>query len=185
MNRRTPSLPVHHQLLEFTQTHVHRVGDAIQPSHPLLSPFPPAPNPSQHQSLFQWVNSSLVHTRPNYGKLLLQNLTETTFNKVTKVNGLINIRPYHRASLVAKMVKNLPTIWESQVPSLRWKHTLEKGRSTHSIILARRIPWTEEPGWLPYMGLQRVIQDWATFSFKLWIDYKVSLDITLLSLLLS
>ena len=48
-----PGLPVHHQLPEFTQTHVHRVGDAIQPSHPLSSPSPPAPNPSQHQSLFQ------------------------------------------------------------------------------------------------------------------------------------
>ena len=58
MNRSTPRLPVHHQLLEFTQTHVHRVGDAIQPSHPLSSPSPPAPNPSQHQRLFQWVNSS-------------------------------------------------------------------------------------------------------------------------------
>ena len=53
MNRSTPGLPVHHQLPEFTQTHVHRVGDAIQPSHPLSSPSPPAPNPSQHQSLFQ------------------------------------------------------------------------------------------------------------------------------------
>ena len=53
-----PGLHVHHQLPEFTQAHVHRVGDAIQPSHPLLSPSPPAPNPSQHQSLFQWVNSS-------------------------------------------------------------------------------------------------------------------------------
>ena len=58
MNCSTPGLPVHHQLLEFTQTHVHRVGDAIQPSHPLSSPSPPAPNPSQHQGLFQWVNSS-------------------------------------------------------------------------------------------------------------------------------
>ena len=46
MNHSTPGLPVHHQLLEFTQTHVHRVGDAIQPSHPLSSPSPPAPNPS-------------------------------------------------------------------------------------------------------------------------------------------
>ena len=55
MNRSTPGLPVHHQLLEFTETHVHRVSDAIQPSHPLSSPSPPAPNPSQHQSLFQWV----------------------------------------------------------------------------------------------------------------------------------
>ena len=53
INRSTPGLPVHHQLLEFTQAHVHRVSDAIQPSHPLSSPSPPAPNPSQHQSLFQ------------------------------------------------------------------------------------------------------------------------------------
>ena len=58
MNCSTPGFPVHHQPPEFTQTHVHRVGDAIQPSHPLSSPSPPAPNPSQHQSLFQWVNSS-------------------------------------------------------------------------------------------------------------------------------
>ena len=53
MNRSTPGLPVHHHLPEFTQTHVHRVSDAIQPSHPGLSPSPPAPNPSQHPSLFQ------------------------------------------------------------------------------------------------------------------------------------
>ena len=57
MNCSTPGLPVHHQLPEFTQTHVHWVSDAIQPSHPLSSPSSPAPNPSQHQSLFQWVNS--------------------------------------------------------------------------------------------------------------------------------
>ena len=57
-NRSTPGLPVHHQLPEFTQTHVHRVSDAIQPSHPLSSPSPSTPNPSQHQSLFQWGNSS-------------------------------------------------------------------------------------------------------------------------------
>ena len=69
MNRSMPGLPVHQlqeftgvswsvQLQEFTQTHVHGVGDAIQPSHPLSSPSPPVPNPSKHQSLFQWVNSS-------------------------------------------------------------------------------------------------------------------------------
>ena len=57
MNCSMPGLPIHHQLPEFTQTHVHRVSDATQPSHPLSSPFPPAPNPSQHQSFFQWVNS--------------------------------------------------------------------------------------------------------------------------------
>ena len=58
MNRSTPGLSVHHQLPELTQTHVHRAGDAIQPDHPLSSPSPPAPNPSQHQGLFHWVNSS-------------------------------------------------------------------------------------------------------------------------------
>ena len=57
MNRNMPGLPVHHKLPELTQTHVHWVGDAIQPSHPLSSPSPPAPNPSQHHSLFQWVRS--------------------------------------------------------------------------------------------------------------------------------
>ena len=64
MNRSTPGLPVHHQLPEFTQTPVHRVSDAIQPSHPLTSPSPPAPNPSQHQSLF---NESTLRMRwPKY-----------------------------------------------------------------------------------------------------------------------
>ena len=64
MNRSMPGLPVHHQLPEFTQTHVHRVSDAIQPSHPLSSPSPPAPNPSQHQGL---LNESVLHIRwPKY-----------------------------------------------------------------------------------------------------------------------
>ena len=58
MNHSTPDLPVHHQLPEFTQTHVHWVGDAIQPPHPLSPPSPPALNLSQHQGLFQWVSSS-------------------------------------------------------------------------------------------------------------------------------
>ena len=58
MYHSTPGLPVHHQLPEFIQTHVHRVGDVIQPSHLLSSPSPPAPNPSQHQGLFQRVNST-------------------------------------------------------------------------------------------------------------------------------
>ena len=57
MNHSTPGLPVHHQLPEFTQTHVHWVGDAIQPSHPLPSPSPPALNLSQHQGLLKWVSS--------------------------------------------------------------------------------------------------------------------------------
>ena len=64
MNRSTPGLPVHHHLLEFTQTHVHRICDATQPSHPLWSPSPPAPNPSQHQS---FSNESTLRMRwPKY-----------------------------------------------------------------------------------------------------------------------
>ena len=64
MNRSMPGLPVYHHLPEFTQTHVHRVGDAIQPTHSLSSLFPPAPNPSQHQGLF---NESILHMRwPKY-----------------------------------------------------------------------------------------------------------------------
>ena len=63
MNRSTPGLPVHHQIPEFTQTHVHRVSDAIQPSHPLSSPTPSAPNPSQHQSFHE---STLRMRWPKY-----------------------------------------------------------------------------------------------------------------------
>ena len=64
MNHSTPGLPVYHQLLEFTQTHIHRVCDSIEPSHLLLSPPPPALNPSQHQSLF---HESTLHMRwPKY-----------------------------------------------------------------------------------------------------------------------
>ena len=64
MNRSMPGLPVHHQLPEFTQTHVHQVRDTIQPSHPLSSPSPPAPNPSQHQSLSN--ESALLMRWPKY-----------------------------------------------------------------------------------------------------------------------
>ena len=64
MNRSMPGLPVHHQLPKSTQTHVHRVSDAIQPSHPLSSPSPPAPNPSQHQSLSN--ESTLLMRWPKY-----------------------------------------------------------------------------------------------------------------------
>ena len=64
MDHSMPGLPVHHQLQEFTQTHIHWVGDALQPSHPMPSPSPPALNLSQHQSLFQWVIS--LHRWPKY-----------------------------------------------------------------------------------------------------------------------
>ena len=87
MKRRTPGLLVHHQLPEFTQTHVHRVRDAFQPSHPLSSPSPPAPNPSQYQSLFQWVNSS-----HEVAKILELELYHHSFQRNPRVdlqNGLV------------------------------------------------------------------------------------------------
>ena len=91
MNHRTPGLPVHHRLLEFTQTHIHQVGDAIQPSHPLLSPSPPAPNPSQHQSLFQWVNSSheLFVLHQSTGVLALASFLPKNTQDWSLWNGLI------------------------------------------------------------------------------------------------
>ena len=85
MNHSTPGLPVPHQLPEFTQTHVHRVHDAIQPSHPLSSPSPPAPNPSQHQSLFQWVNSS-----HEVAKVLELQLQHHSFQRNPRVHLLQN-----------------------------------------------------------------------------------------------
>ena len=85
MNCSTPGLPVHHQLPEFTQIQVHQVSDAIQPSHPLSSPSPPAPNPSQHQSLFQWVNSS-----HEVAKVLESQLQHHSFQRNARVDLLQN-----------------------------------------------------------------------------------------------
>ena len=85
MNYSTSGLPVHHQLPEFTRTHVHRIGDAIQVSHPLSSPSPPAPNPSQHQSLFQRVNSS-----QEVAKVLEFQLQHQSFQRTPRTDLLWN-----------------------------------------------------------------------------------------------
>ena len=72
MNHSTPGLPVHHQLPEFTQTHAHRVGDAIQPSHPLSSPSPPAPNPSfpmSYNSPIRWIVKVILFSSQTGGDL--------------------------------------------------------------------------------------------------------------------
>ena len=87
MDCSTPGLPVHHQLPEFTQTHVHWVSDAIQPSHPLLSPSPPAFNLSQHQGLFQWVSSS-----HQVAKVLELQLTTEASVLPNEYSGLISFR---------------------------------------------------------------------------------------------
>ena len=117
MNRRTPGLPVHHQLLESTQTHVHWVTDAIQPSHPLSSPSPPALTLSQHQVLFKWVSSS--HQVAKVLEFQLQHQSyQWTPRTVRQCNISHNLK---WASLVAQTVKNLPPMQESQVWSLGHK----------------------------------------------------------------
>ena len=75
----------------------------------------------------------------------------------------------HGTSLVAQMVKNLPAMQETWVKSLGWEDLLEKGMATHSSVLAWEIPWTEEPGGLPSMGLQRVGYDRATKTKNLYL----------------
>ena len=92
---------------------------------------------------------------------------------------------YILISLVAQMVKHLPTMWETRVQSLGWEDLLEKERATHSSILAWKIPWTEKPGELQSMGSQRVRDDWATslhilLSFeKHWAKITSTLNITI------
>ena len=97
VNCSTPGLPVHHQLPEFTQTHVHQVRDAIQPSHPLSPPSPPAPNPSQHQGIFQWVNFS-----HEVAKVLEFQLQHQSFQRTPRTDlledGLVGSPPSPRDS---------------------------------------------------------------------------------------
>ena len=146
MNCSTSGLPVHHQLPEFTQTHIHQDSDAIWSSHPLLSPFPPAPNPSQHQSLFQWVNSSHEVAKVlefenfiSYKNHRILDITEPNcfIFQIIKLR-LIKINEFPRiirTSLVAQMVKNTPAMRETWVQSLGWEGPLEKGLAIHSNIL--------------------------------------------------
>ena len=119
MNHSTPGLPVHHQLQEFTQTHIHWVSDAIQPSHPLSSPSPPAPNPSQHQSLFQWVNSShevikLLNSqfRKPFGKSV------SWFQQVFHSNMYIGILEWDMIPVRPIRPHNLPDFWQLPTRSM-------------------------------------------------------------------
>ena len=107
------------------------------------------------QPLFSWVPKSLW--------------TETAGMKLKDACSLEEKLWQTWASLVAQMVKRLPAMWETWVQSLSWKNSLEKEMATLSSILAWRIPWTEEPGGLQSMGLQRVRHDWATQEAKCWI----------------
>ena len=129
-----PGLPVHHQLPEFTQTHVHQVGDAIQPSHPLFSPSPPAPNPSQHQSLFQWVNSS--HEVAKVLEFQLQHLSfQWTPRTDLLYNGLVGSPCSPRDSQESSLTPQFKSI-NSSVLSLLHSPTLTSihdHRKNHSL----------------------------------------------------
>ena len=101
MDCSTPGFPVHHQLPELAQTHVHQVSDAIQPSHPLLSPSPPAFNLSEHQGLFQWVSSS--HQMAKYWSFSF------TISPSNEFSGLISFR-IDWFDLLAVGILNVPLI---------------------------------------------------------------------------
>ena len=93
MNHSMPGLPVHHQLPESTQTHVHWVGDAIQPSHPLSSPSPPAFNLSQHQGLFKWISS--LHQVAEVLEFELQRQSLSfSISPSSEYSGMISFRMY-------------------------------------------------------------------------------------------
>ena len=140
----TPGLPVHHQLPELVQTHVHWVGDAIQSFHPLSSPSPSAPNFSQHQSLFQWVSSS-----HQVAKVLEFQLQHQSFQWIfmTDVSLTFSVSFKH----IAK--------WFSYIYIY-----MEKEMATHSSVLAWRIPGMGEPGGLSSMGSHRVGHDWSDLA---------------------
>ena len=138
--------------------------------HPTISssasPSPPAFNLSQYQGLFQWVISS--HQVAKYWNF--------SINPSNEYSRLISFRIW--ASLVAQRVKHLPAVLETWIRSLGWEDPLEKEMATHSSILAWRIPWTEEPGRLQSIVLQRVRHDWATslsLSFPLGFTGLISL----------
>ena len=122
MNRSMPGLPVHHQLLEFTQTHGHRVRDAIQPSHPRSSPSS-APNPSQHQSLFQWVNA--LH---EVAKVLEFQLQHHSFQRNPRAdllqNGLVGspFSPRDSQSLLQDHSSKASILWRSAFFTVQFSH---------------------------------------------------------------
>ena len=134
MNRRTPGIPVHHQLPESTQTHVHWVGDAIQPSHPLSSPSPPALNLSQHQGLFKWVSSSHQVAKVLKFQLQHQSFQWTPSFRMNWLNFLAvqgtlkSLLQYHssKASI----------LWRSAFFTVQWSHPYMTTGKT--IALTRR-----------------------------------------------
>ena len=167
MDCNTPGFLVHHQLPDLAQTHVHRVGNAIQPSHPLSSPSPSTFSLSQHQGLFQWVSS--LH---QVAKVLEHQLQYRSFQRIFRTYFLQDWlvwspwspRDSQESSPTPqfKSINSLalsflygptPTsirdpMQETLIQSLSREDVLEKEIAIHSSILAWEIPWTEKPGGL-------------------------------------
>ena len=168
-----PGFLVHYQLLEPTQTHVHWVGDASQPSYSPLSPAPPAFNLSQHQGLFRWVSFS-----HQVAKVLELQLQHQSFQWIFRTN-FFRIDWFHLLAVQGTLKSLLQH--HSSKASIRLhsaffiaqlSHPLEKAKAPHSSTLAWKIPWTEEPGRWQSMGSLRVGHDWTTslslFTFMHW-----------------
>ena len=130
--------PDHHQLPEFTQTHVHQVSDAIQPSHPLLFPSPPALNPSELQSLFQWVNSS-----HEVAKVLEFQLQHHSFREHP---GLISFRKdWMELLAVQGTLKSLLQHHSSKASILRCSAFFTVQLYIHTWTLEKPLPWLDGP----------------------------------------
>ena len=127
MNRSTLGLPVHHHLLEFTQTHVHQVSDAIQPSHPLSSPSPPAHNPSQHQSLSN--ESTLRIKWPKYWSFSFSIIPSK------EIPGLISFRMDWLDLLAVQGTLKSPLQHHSSKASILWRSAFFTIQLSHPYIL--------------------------------------------------
>ena len=128
MNHSMPGLPVHHQFPEFTQTHVHRVSDAIQPSHPLSSPSPPTFNLSQHQGLFKWVGS--LHQVANVLELQLQH---QSFQKTLRTDLLYSVTSVQSFSHVQLFATPWTAVRQASL-SITNSWSLLKLMSTESVM---------------------------------------------------
>ena len=165
VNHSTPGLPVHHHLPECTQTYVHRVSDAIQPSHPLSSPSPPAPSPSQHQSLFQWVNSShevakksLLHNLHHWllPIMLIQKQTLTFMDRTESALSLGQQRPWLVCSEQFEAVKN----WRGFQEDKKWVTIFLSKRESKYASTKRR--W-----WQRYASDKSFLyHEWILISFS-------------------
>ena len=173
MDCSTPGLPVYHQLLELTQTHVLWVGDAIQPSHPLSSPSPPAFNLSQHQGLFQWVGS--LHQVAKVLELQLQHqYFQWIFRTDFLSDGLVGSPCSSRDSQESSPTPQFKSINSSAlsflyVPTLTSVHDYWKNHSFDYMAFLVKVMsllfnmwsrnWLWLGSWTPYCQIQTEIEE--------------------------